>query len=240
MTPSLQKKIIFGGGSLLFLFGVIVIAAAILFGHDGGEDLLEAIKSGSTPKAQPMELRGRWLGMSISGTNSASARELRVPPSTPGVLVVEVSERKGLRATQAGVLAGDVITSVDGNKVRDLDDLYGVSRKTDVLGTVLLEVQRWGQPITLALPAINGAASGATQTPSTNASTGGGTAATPAAWTPTRSKVQFYCPKDKLILQHQGVQPHYRCPGCGGPVTSRPTRNWGWRRYGNVDTDNTP
>ena len=101
-----------------------------------------------------MELRGSWLGMKLAALDSPTAQHLGIPPAAEGVIVAEITEADGWRVRQAGAMEGDIIVAVDGHTIRDLADLYDVSRKLDVGVAVLLDIRRWGQPMTLVLPAL--------------------------------------------------------------------------------------
>ena len=70
--------------------------------------------------SEPMELRGRWLGLRLAPADSPSAAELGVPPTVLGVVVVEVAEGASSRARQAGVTPGDVIIGVEGDATNEI------------------------------------------------------------------------------------------------------------------------
>ncbi|MCP4678531.1 MAG: PDZ domain-containing protein [Deltaproteobacteria bacterium] len=219
-------KLISPGGAIVFFVVIICLALVALFFTDDREEVLGDVRLRGPRATQPMELRGNWLGIKLASLNSPTARRFGIPTNAHGVMVVEISERAGLRARQAGVLSGDVITAVDKNNVRDIADLYEVSRKLDVAAAILLDVQRWGQDMTLVLPAAYAMMPPATTPPSAAAAPPAQMAAPgprpgapqPAAWMPGRAGGQFYCPTDKLIYSQAAVQPRYRCLRCNSPL----------------------
>jgi S1-C subfamily serine protease len=90
-----------------------------------------------------------WMGVPIQAITADIADSLGLK-KPEGVLVVD-EPQSGSPAAKAGVLAGDVITAVDGNEVKDARDL---ARKIIAMapGTaVKLSVQRKGEEKTLSL-----------------------------------------------------------------------------------------
>ena len=65
-----------------------------------------------------MEMQGSWLGMKLASLDAPAARRLGIPASAKGVLIVEIEEKNGWRARQAGVMEGDVVVAVDGQTVQ--------------------------------------------------------------------------------------------------------------------------
>ncbi len=148
---------------------VIVILLAMFVGGDTGGSYRTAEKRDKSDYSEQMESRGKWLGMYLSETSSKDARALRVPPHVKGVVVTGLKEPNAARARAGGIQVGDVITAIDGKKIRRLGDVKRISKKTDVVRPVMLDVLAGGQPMTKVLP-------GATVQP----------VATPVAWQPAR------------------------------------------------------
>ena len=215
------KRFSYGTALAFVVLLVLLVAGAMFFGEEA-KDLFGR----SEPKTtQVMELRGSWLGMKLTSLDSPTVQRMGIPPSLPGVMIVEIAERDGWRARQAGAVEGDVIVAVDGKNVRDLADLYDVSRTVDVGNAVLLDVRRWGQSMTLVLPALHAPPGGAAaaqfgqagQFPAATAppvvAMGANPAGTqPVAWTPLAQGPQFYCPAHNRMWPQTAVHPHYRCP----------------------------
>ncbi len=248
MKNQLFKRISIGTAAVLIVcLGGLALAAMFL--ERDGEEMLGWLGVGNQHKVtQPMELQGRWLGLRLSEIHSRVASRYRIPPSTKGVLVSEISERNGIRARQAGVLAGDVIQAVDEHKVRDMADLFDATRDVDVTTAVILDVLRWGQPMTLVLPGVymtppaqaqagrlNAAPQAAAPqaaapqasipqaaTPPVNQTPVAGAnvnGAQPAAFTQGAAAGQFYCPRGGHFWNQAAVHPNYRCPRCNGPLS---------------------
>ena len=231
MAAEPLKKLTVGAAVILVIL-VAGMAVGAMFYDDEGEEFFERVGRRMT---QPMELRGRWLGMRVTAVNSRTAQKWGVPPSLDGVVVVEISETNGWRAQRAGVAPGDVIIAVDENKVRDLADLFEVSQRMDVSQAVLLDVLRWGQPMTLVLPsAIAGPmpiVPNVAQAPPMMAQPMAqpmpqpmAPPAQPVAWQQPGRGVgmgrgaQMICPADGTVWAQSAVHPHYRCPRCNGPL----------------------
>ncbi len=208
------KRFSSGAVFALAVLLLLIVAGAMFFA-----DEVEEFLGHREPKTtQVMELRGSWLGMELISLDSPTAGRLGIPPSTRGVMIMEIEEKNGWRARQAGAMQGDVIVAVDGQTVRDLGDLYDVSRSLDVARVVLLDVRRWGQPLTLVLPALHAplpvaapprpGQAAAPVTPMIANAAG----AQQAAWTPAAQGAQFYCPTHNRMWLQNAVYPHYRCP----------------------------
>lgn len=135
----------FAGVAVLVVAAVTLIAAVAV----GSGWWNRQQGAGST---QPMELRGHWLGMRLAGTDSASARQLGIPPSVKGVVVAEIGQGLDSRALQSGLVPGDVMIRIDGRDVESLSDLYTLSTKLDIARPLVLDILRRGQPLSLLIP----------------------------------------------------------------------------------------
>jgi hypothetical protein len=107
---------------------------------------------GSAGTEQSMELRGHWLGMTLAGAESASARALGVPPVMAGVVIVDLAKGLDAPAVRAGLVPRDVIVSVDGTNVATLAELYTLTTKLDGMRPVTIDLVRQGQPMRAMLP----------------------------------------------------------------------------------------
>jgi hypothetical protein len=183
---------------------VTIVAVVLPFVTDSG-----CASSGpDLSVSEPMELRGRWLGLRLAPADSPSAAELGVPPTVLGVVVVEVADRADSRARQAGVHPGDVIIGVEGDAAGNLADLYALSAELDVARPLTLDVMRRGQAMRLVLPPLYGGAmqpmaAGAVQ-PMVGAAAGTQVGA-----------MQYQCPLSGTRWSHAQVAPHFTCPRCG-------------------------
>jgi membrane-associated protease RseP (regulator of RpoE activity) len=110
-------------------------------------------------QAQPMDLRGQWLGMRLAPTNSRSALDLGVPADVKGVVVADVQVSS--RAVLAGLAPGDVVTRVDGKDVTSLVELYALSTKLDVARQLQVDILRAGRPMVVMVPPPDGIVQGA-------------------------------------------------------------------------------
>jgi serine protease Do len=92
---------------------------------------------------------GTKLGISVAPLDPDTARQLNLPPSTPG-LVVESVDPTG-PAAAAGLQTGDVIQEVNRRQVRSVDDLEKAVRASGDRPPLLL-VNRDGQTIFVPVP----------------------------------------------------------------------------------------
>ena len=218
MTKGLIKRFSYGA-AFAFVVLLILLAAGAMFFTD---DFKEEILSPEYKSTQVMKIRGSWLGMRMISLDSPAALRSGVPPSVRGVMVVEIEDRIGWRARQAGVQEDDIILAVNGKKIRDLADLYDLSHKLDAGPAIYLNILRWGQPMTLMLPAVYAAPSVAGQpqvelefqtAPMTAQRTNAGVAQL-AALVPASRGPMFNCPIHNRVWPQNEVHPHYRCPLC--------------------------
>jgi predicted RNA-binding Zn-ribbon protein involved in translation (DUF1610 family) len=225
---SWKQSIPLGIGVVLAVVAAGVIGAA-MFVTDKGEELIHMYgdyraaqrKAAAAARADhAMELRGRWNGMSLTAANSPTARALGVREVENGVVVAEMSPLDGQAAQLSGVRVGDVLVGVDGQQVRDLADLYNISRTKNPTDPTLVDVKRHNNTMTLMLPA----AQQANQLPAfggENERPNAWGAGVPAAFTGQ----QFYCPQHGAVVPMGGVVAMgggmgrgmgnpYRCPHC--------------------------
>jgi S1-C subfamily serine protease len=133
-------------GIAVLVVAVVTVIAAVAVGS-GWWDRQHAASA-----TEPMELRGHWLGMRLSGADSTSARQLGIPPSVKGVVIAEVAPGMDSRALQAGLMSGDVVIRIDGREVTNLSELYTLSTKLDIARPLALDILRRGQPLSLLIP----------------------------------------------------------------------------------------
>ena len=218
MTKGLFKRFSYGMAFAFVVLLILLAAGAMFFTDDFKEEFL----SPEYKSTQVMEIRGNWLGMRMVSLDSPAARHSGVPPSARGVMVVELEDRIGWRARQAGVQEGDVIMAVNGKEIRDLADLYDLSQKLDAGPAIFLNILRWGQPMTLVLPAVYTTPSVAGlpqgeqefQTAPMTAQRGNAGAAQLAALVVPARGPMFHCPIHNRVWPQNEVHPHYRCPLC--------------------------
>ncbi len=87
-----------------------------------------------------------WLGVAMDSVNPSIAQQLNVP-AQEGAVVLQVSP--GSPAAAAGLREGDVITTVNGAKVTDIDVARHAIARTNVGDTITLTVYRQQQKLDL-------------------------------------------------------------------------------------------
>lgn len=222
MTKELIKHFSYGAAFALIVLLILLVAGAMFFSDDTEKIFGERERKSS----HAMEIRGNWLGIKLTSLDSPTARRLGLPPSERGVMVIEFDDRNGWRARQAGLRHRDVIVAVNGKEIRDLADVYDVSRKLDFGSQVVLDVLRWGQPLTLVLPAVYVPPplagppqlwKGAQLPPMTAQGKKAGTVP-PGTLVSEYGDPQFYCPLHNWMWPQSAVHPYYRCPVCNNPL----------------------
>jgi S1-C subfamily serine protease len=157
------------GGPLLDKFGKMIgINSQILSPAGGSVGVGFAVPVSTARRVIPQliqygEVRRPKLGANLDSVAKLSAQGYRMPVEN-GLLVGTVIQGgaassaglKGLsRSTEGATLIGDIITSIDGEKMNDLDDLYRLLDKKQIGDTVRVEVLRNGTPTTIPVRLIN-------------------------------------------------------------------------------------
>jgi S1-C subfamily serine protease len=153
------------GGPLLDKFGrMIGINSQILSPQGGSVGVGFAIPVSIAKRVIPQliqfgEVRRPKLGATLYKVAQLTEQGIKMPV-TKGLLVRSVSQGgsaavAGLRGlTQDGggeLVLGDIITSIDGNAVADLDDLYKLLDKKQIGDTVQVEIYRNNKTQTVAV-----------------------------------------------------------------------------------------
>jgi S1-C subfamily serine protease len=149
MTRAPQRKFtLIAAVVVAALAGAVVASMFWAKRSDSSEDYAR------DPGSQPLEIRGWWLGIAVTGTDTPTARKAKIPSEMRGVVVVEVTPQEGWRAQRGGLQAGDVIRGANGKSVGDIGDFRDVTAKIDANQSIMLEIDRRGQPMTVLLPAV--------------------------------------------------------------------------------------
>jgi len=137
------------GGALVNLRGELVGINSAIFSNSGGNIGIgfaipvNIAKSIMNQILQFGEVKRGLLGVSISDFNAESAKAFGIEGTAEGALVQEVAD--GSAAEKAGIEVGDVILSVDGQRIKtasDLRNIVGLKRSGE---SVRVEVLRDGK-----------------------------------------------------------------------------------------------
>ncbi|MCY7345038.1 MAG: trypsin-like peptidase domain-containing protein [Pyrinomonadaceae bacterium] len=146
------------GGPLLDKFGKMIGINSQIYSRTGGSvGVGFAIPVNIAKRIVPQLLQFGEVRRPKLGAALYSIAQLREQggqlPIQSGLLIRSLAsggpaERAGLRAvsrTASGVTLGDIITSVDGEKVGDADDLYRLLDKKQINDTIQVEIVRDGR-----------------------------------------------------------------------------------------------
>jgi len=206
-----KTSIPIGAGIFLAAVAASVVGSAI-FLTDKGEELVhlygdyKAAQGVTNPgdNSGQMELMGHWRGMSLAALGGPAAAKLGVRELERGVVVAAGVPGQGAQA-------GDVITGVDNQPIKDLTELYNTTRRLNPATPTVLEVRRRGQTVALVVPPVTPARANFGGNREAENAWGAGV---PAAW----PKKNFYCPHDGTVLPRGSVQSPFLCPRCKGPL----------------------
>ncbi len=85
-------------------------------------------------------IEAHWIGLEVGPLNAAVAKANNIPPDVAGVLVDEVT----LVSADAGLLAGDVITAINGIHLSDLKTFKDATRKVALANQAEVTIYRRG------------------------------------------------------------------------------------------------
>jgi serine protease Do len=133
---------------VLLATGASFAAAALLVGPGGsGQSLLPAMPIANAKESAPQTTRG-WIGVQIQPVTTNIAESLGMK-NDKGALVAE--PLKDSPAAKAGILAGDVITALNGQPVKDARELAKQIGDMAPGGTVKLTIWRKGEEKSFSL-----------------------------------------------------------------------------------------
>ena len=101
--------------------------------------------------ASKMMVEGHWLGMEVMDLTPALRRIYRVPADVAGVIVDEIT----LESAESGILAGDVITGIQGRRTRDLAEFAWATQAVGERERAEVAVYRLGAERRFVLAAKN-------------------------------------------------------------------------------------
>ncbi len=151
------------GGPLLDKYGQMIgINSQILSPAGGSVGVGFAIPVNIAKRVVPQliqfgEVRRPKLGANLSGVAQLREQGVRLPVDSgllirnvmPGSTIDQAGLRGLSRSNDGGIILGDVITSIDGVKLNNLDDLYRFLDKKQIGDTVKIEVFREGKTLTV-------------------------------------------------------------------------------------------
>jgi S1-C subfamily serine protease len=151
------------GGPLLDKYGrMIGINSQILSRSGGSVGVGFAIPVNIAKRVIPQllqygEVRRPKLGATLPSADDLAARGYKVPVQQGLVVAQTVPGGSADRAGLKGVTSegfGDIILSADGQKMKDLDDLYRLLDKKQIGDTISVEVYRNGRTVTVPVKLI--------------------------------------------------------------------------------------
>jgi S1-C subfamily serine protease len=160
------------GGPLLDKYGrMIGINSQILSRGGGSVGVGFAIPVNIAKRVIPQllqygEVRRPKLGASLPSLSDLAQRGYKVPIQE-GLLVAQVqpggsAEHAGLKGLTSDGTLGDIILSGDGQKLKDIDDLYRLLDKKQIGDTVNFEVYRGGKTVTVPVKLLPSTSNGGT------------------------------------------------------------------------------
>ncbi len=85
-------------------------------------------------------IEAHWIGLEVGPITAAVAKANNIPPDVAGVLVDEVT----LVSADAGLLAGDVITAINGTHISDLKSFKNATRQVAQVNQAEVTIYRRG------------------------------------------------------------------------------------------------
>lgn len=117
-------------------------------GGGGGAGLLTPLEQNAADK---IIVEGHWLGMETMDLTPALRKIYRISPDVAGVLVDEIT----LEAAESGILAGDIIISIQGRATPNLEEVLHVTQAVSEREKAEVVVNRRGVEKRFTLVAKN-------------------------------------------------------------------------------------
>ena len=94
-------------------------------------------------------VKSEWFSVDVINVNSKNAREWGVSPEKQGVIVTDV---EGARDVKLKLHQGDVITGINGEKIKNVRDFRKAIRAFDPQAGLFLDIDRYGYPMYVSIP----------------------------------------------------------------------------------------
>lgn len=114
--------------------------------RDGKEKILKVTIAAATATIAAAET----LGIQVSNIEGAVADQFGYEDGTPGVIIISVARKS--KAERVGLQPGDVIVSIEKQKVKDLKSYNDIMSKFITSQKILLQIVRDGQHAYVVLP----------------------------------------------------------------------------------------
>ncbi len=161
------------GGPLLDKFGKMIGINSQILGPSGGSvGVGFAIPVSTAKRVIPQllqfgEVRRPKLGASLIPATEVVARGYRLPVEKglvlqrvdPGTTAANAGLKGLTQSMDGGIAIGDIIISVDGQPMNDLDDLFRLLDKKQIGETIQVELYRGGKNVTVPVKLLGTAAS---------------------------------------------------------------------------------
>ena len=96
-------------------------------------------------------IEGHWLGLEVIPLTPELAAEYRIPKGENGILVDEIT----LESAESGILAGDMVQTVDGRPTPDLKAFFVATQRVQEKERADVGVSRRGEKMTFFMEARN-------------------------------------------------------------------------------------
>ena len=94
-------------------------------------------------------VKSEWFSVDVIDVNSKNAREWGVSPEKQGVIVTDV---EGARDVKLKLHQGDVISGINGKKIKNVRDFRKAIRAFDPQAGLFLDIDRYGYPMYVSIP----------------------------------------------------------------------------------------
>ena len=141
------------GFSSQFIFSAVLAIILLLFIFA----IFSDFNSGSSAELEVSRINQRggrivkseWFSVDVIDVNSKNAREWGVSPAKQGVIVTDV---EGASDVKLKLHQGDVISSINGEKIKNVRDFRKAIRAFDPQGGLFLDIERYGYPMYVSIP----------------------------------------------------------------------------------------
>ena len=135
---------------VIFAIVLLLILYAVFTGDNCNET--SELETTRTSMKNGKIVNRDWFSLEVSEINRNTAREYNIPSNTQGIVITEI---EGAEDVKMKLQEGDVISGINGKKIRNIRDFRKASRNFNPAEGLFLDINRNSYPIYVTIPGTN-------------------------------------------------------------------------------------